>query len=261
MTLFWHALRQQRLALVLWGLVLAAMDMSIAAAAEAVQSPDLGTLIESIPPALRALMGGDLILQRPLDGYINAKILAYLPLMIGIFAAFQAAAMVAREAERRHLDFVLSLPVERSRLLLARLGALLAGIAILWAVAIGVLIGGLAQKGLTGDWTGYLLSACTGFVLNAALGALALWASAGASDYRRALRTGLGITVLGYLVDLGLRIGQVDRVWRMLVLYGFYDPADLMLRHRFPAPEALVLAAVAAAAAALAVRTFGRREV
>lgn len=260
MTLFWHSLRQQRLALILWALVLAALIMSVLSAA-GVLNTDLGAFVAALPQAAQKLMNMELLAKSPIDGYLYSKVFMMWPVIISIYAAFQAAAMVAREVERRQMDFVLSLPVSRAQLLWHRIGALWTGIAVLWAATVAVIVAGLARQGLQGDLTGYLLAAWNGFMLNAALGAIALWASAGASEYRRALRTGLGLPVALYLVDMALQTVNGSLVVRRLLLYGFYDPDGLILTHRFPWMETAVLALATLAAALLAVRTFARREV
>lgn len=262
MTLYWHALRQQVVSLLLWACVLAFMVLSVVSAVGAVgQNEAISALIQQMPQAMRALLGGDLILQRPVDGYMHAKIFEYLPLMVAIFAAFQAAAMIAREAELRRFDFLLGLPVTRQHLLLARFGALLTGEVALWVIPVGVMTVLLKQQGLQGDWTGYWLTAWNGFLVDALFTAVALWVSAGAGEYRKALRTGLIAVTVTYVADLSLRMGQAAPLWRRLLPYGYYEPVDLMLSHGFPWLATLVLGAATAAAVLLALRTFVRREV
>lgn len=261
MTLYWHALRQQVTSLVLWLIGLLFMVQVVVSAASVMNAVSLGEVFDKMPAALRALAGGDLALRRPLDGYLNAKLLWYFPLLFAIFVAFQASAMLAREAEQHRFDFLLGLPVTRSRLLLSRFAAVLTAVALLWALLIGGLLAMLRSRGLPVDATGYWLVAWAGFLVDACFAAVSLWISAGAGEYRRALQGGLVAALVPYVVDLTLQMSQAPRGWRWLQPYGYYDPPQLLLQHAFPWLSTLVLGAAAAAAVFLARRTFQRREV
>lgn len=262
MTLFRHALRRQALSLLLWFLAFAVMAGSVVSVAGTLRHTDLVlAMLNQMPAAMRALLGGDLLLTRPIDGYLHVKIFQYLPLMVGIFAAFQAAAMVARDVEQHRFDFLLGLPVSRPQLLLARFGALLTSVAALWALTIVAIAALLRQQGLSGDLTGYWLTAYNGFLVDLLLAAIALWVSAGASEYRKALRTALVIVAVPFVIDLSLRMAQAAKGWLYLQPYGYYDPPHLMLTHAFPWVPTLALGGAAALVTTLALRTFRQREV
>jgi len=262
MTLYRQALRQQVLSLLLWFLAFAAMAGTVASVAGAMQHTDVvQAMLNQMPAAMRALIGGDLMLTRPIDAYLNGKIFQYLPVMVGIFAAFQAAGLFAREAEQHRFDFLLGLPISRRQLLLARFGALLTTVAALWALTILALTALLRQQGISGDPAGYWLTAYNGFLVDLLLAAVALWVSAGASEYRRALRTALVIVAVPFVIDLSLRLAQAAKGWLYLQPYGYYDPPQMMLTHAFPWVTTLVLGGAAALVTALALRTFLRREV
>ena len=262
MTLYRVALRQQFLSWLVWSIVTTLGVGAVASAAPAVaNSHAVSALISSLPASLRALMGGPLMLKRPLDGYLYIKIVMYLPLLIGLFSGFQASSLFAREMEHRRFDFLLGLPLTRRRLMLSRFLALATAQAAMWVVAIGALMLFLAQEGYRADTAGYVLVGYSGFLVTLVTAAGGLWASAGVRDYATAARWGLGIAAVPFVYDLAVRVATVAPGWRYVLPYGYYDPPHLLLTHAFPWVETLVLAAAAALLTALAIRTFERREV
>ncbi len=262
MTLYRMALRQQFVSWIVWAIVIALGVGTVASAAPAVaNSRALVALMGSLPASWRGVMGGALMTQRPLDGYLYVKLVMYLPLLVGIFSGFQASSLLAREMEHRRFDFLLGMPLTRERLLISRFLALATAQAALWAVTIGALLAFLAQQGLHGDVVGYLLVGYSGFLVTLVTSAGALWASALARDYPTAARWGLGIAAVPFVYDLTVRIATVAQGWRYILPYGYYDPPHLLLSHAFPWLETAVLVAVSVVLTCGALRSFARREV
>jgi ABC-2 type transport system permease protein len=262
MTLYRMALRQQLVSWLIWVLVIVLGVATVVSAAPAVaDSRALVTLLGGLPASMRALMGGPLMVERPVDGYLYVKLVMYLPLLVGIFAGFQASSLLAREMDHRRFDFLLGLPLTRRQLLLARLGALITSQAAMWLVTVLALILFMRQQGLHPDVAGYLLVAYSGFLVTLVTSTGAVWASAGARDYGVAARWGLGIAAVPFVYDLAVRIATASKAWRYILPYGYYDPPHLLLTHEFPWASTLVLVAAAAVLTYGAVHAFERREV
>jgi len=262
MTLYRMALRQQFVSWLVWAIVIALGVGTVASAAPAVaDSQALVALIRGLPPSFRGLMGGALMVQRPLDGYLYIKLVMYLPLLVGIFTGFQASSLLARELEHRRMDFLLGLPVSRRRLVLERFAALVTAQVAMWVVTIGSLVLLLHGERYPVDVTGYALTGLSGLFVTLVTAAGALWASAGTRDYRTSVRWGLGIAAVPFAYDLAVRIATPGAGWRYILPYGYYDPPHLLLTHAFPWLAVLVLGAATVLLTIGAVRTFERREV
>ncbi len=262
MTLYRMALRQQLVSWLVWTIIVVLGIGTVASAAPAVASSKaLVALMGSLPPSFRSVMGGALMVRRPLDGYLYIKLVMYLPLLIGIFTGFQASSLLAREMEHRRFDFLLGLPISRRRLLVTRFAGLVTAQAAMWLVTVGALLAFLAQEGLHPDVAGYTLVGYSGFLATLATGAAALWASAAARDYRSAMRWGLGIATVPFAYDFAVRIATPGQGWLYVVPYGYYDPPHLLLTHAFPWLATLVLGAASVLLTLGAVRSFERREV
>lgn len=262
MTLYRVALRQQFASWLVWSIVITLAVGAVSSAAPAVaNSQAVVQLISSLPASLRGVMGGALMIKRPLDGYLYIKLVMYLPLLVGIFTGFQASSLFAREMEHRRFDFLLGLPLTRRRLLLTRFLALVTAQAAMWVVAIGALMLFVRQQGFPVDVAGYVLVGFSGFLVTLVTTSAGLWASTAARDYAAAARWGLGIATVPFAYDLAVRVATVAPGWRYILPYGYYNPPHLLLTHAFPWLETVVLMAATVVLTLLAIRTFERREV
>lgn len=111
------------------------------------------------------------------------------------------------------------------------------------------------------DTWGYILVGYSGFLVTLTTAAAALWTSAGARDYRTAVRWGLLVAVVPFVYDLAVRIATPAPGWRYILPYGYFNPPTLLLTHGFPWIATFVLLAASLLLTCGAIRSFERREV
>jgi beta-exotoxin I transport system permease protein len=211
-----------------------------------------------LPKGVSQLLGG--ADYATVAGWFRSEIGAvYGPLVIGAVAISSAAAITAGEEEDHILGLVLSHPIARERLVVAKAAAVavLVGI-IAVAAGIGLLVGvALAGGGVTtGNLAAYAVQ--LGF-FGLALGSLAL--AAGAGTGRRGVATGAaaGVGILGWLINgFAPLVGGLDWL-RYLSLFYYYEGHDPLTRG-IDVAGLVVLGAVAAVLSALAVAGFERRD-
>jgi ABC-2 type transport system permease protein len=90
----------------------------------------LEELIEQYPEDLLALFGGsDLTNYATPAGYLNAEVFGIImPILFIVFAIGQGSGAIAGEERARTMDMLLSLPVTRGRLVLEKLGSMVASV-------------------------------------------------------------------------------------------------------------------------------------
>lgn len=252
-------LREQRRALVLWTLSLAGVGaLYVAFWPSMGDSPEMTSLIDGLPEALRVGMGWDRIGSAA--GYLESTVYGLLgPILLLVFAVATGARLLAGEEEAGTLELESAAPASRRSVLLQR-GAVL-------AVGLGV-----ASLGLGATTVAMVLAldmdVAIGNVLAATLGlwlfVLAMGAvsfAAGAVTGRRgiALGTGAGVTVAAYLAHtLAPMIDGAD--WLHTVSpYSWYLHGDpLTTGVDLAGFSALVVLIVGAVAVGLA--RFSRRD-
>jgi ABC-2 type transport system permease protein len=187
------------------------------------------------------------------SGYLGFAFIFFV-LAVSLFACMQIAAARREEAEGR-LETLLSLPLARSKWLAGRLV-----LAAVGAAALSLLAGVLAWAGAATQDAGVSLWDMLGAGANclpAALLFLALGALAIAVAPRAGAGVAYGLVGVAFMWELfGALLGVPE--W-MLALSPFHD-VGLVPGEPFDATGAIVMLALAAVAAALAIRIFDRRD-
>lgn len=213
LSVFTQALRRRRVSLMWWVLGVAAMAALLAVAYPTVRdNNELDRTFANLPPGVEALLGlsGGNLLSSP-AGYLNSQFFAnILPVMMLVFGVGAAAQTIAGDEGAGSLELLLANPISRTRVALARLGALVVMLAVLAAVCALVLIVLAAPSGLDrGLSAGALAAASVAAALMALAFAAVAFAVGAATGHRgAALASAAGLATAGYVVE-GLA-GQVE---------------------------------------------------
>lgn len=257
-----HALHARRHGLIGWGLGVAATTVITAAFYPFVaQEPAIRQLMETLPEALLAAMGAvgaDLFSPA---GYLDARLFGLIaPLLFLIFAIGWATRTTAGEEEDGRLELLLANPVARSRVLLEKAVALVAGIVLLATVSFVVLLILRPVSELTVP-VGRLVAMHVSLVLLSAMfGALALALAAGTG--RRGLSTGVSaaVAILAYLIDsFAPLVEGLERV-RTVSPFHLYR-GNRPLRAGLDPWHVVALVVVTGLLLAVAVLAFRRRDI
>jgi ABC-2 type transport system permease protein len=221
----------------------------------------LNKLVDDYPKALKAFITfGGAIDYTSAPGYLGSELFSFMvPLLLLVAAIGAGARAIAGEEEHGTLDLLLANPIPRSRLVIEKLAALAAELAVLalvlWsALAVGTRLAGM-DVGLGNLGAASFDAALLAFVY----GALAMLV--GAATGRRGLAIALpsAAAVAAYLVNaLAVLVAGLDPVRKASPFYHYAagDP----LRHGLSLGHTAVLVLVALALASLAPPALARRD-
>jgi ABC-2 type transport system permease protein len=258
-TVFGKALRDQRWALLGWGIgVVLLVLMESAVWPTFSDMPGMQDFLKNYPEAMRKLF--DIESMTTGTGFMNAELFTLLlPMLFIIFAVGRGARMIAGEEESGVLEAVLATPVSTRAVLLQKAAALVAGVTLLGAVLAVTLLTCSAAFGLgIGVWSA--LDGCLAMVLmGVEYGALSL--AVGAATGRRAVAMGVAgaAAVAAYVVyALALLVDSWER-WQP------FSPFHQALQGGplgpgAPPVSSLLLLAGAVVVVAVAVPVFDRRD-
>lgn len=255
MTLFRQFFAAHLKGLLIWlavGLALAlAMTRS---AAPFIDNNSLGAL----PPALLAVFG-DMVGMNPVDQYLVVALGKGTMLVPVLYGTLLALSVVTREVDRRTVDFLLALPVQRPQLLGARVAVMLANLTLVVTAIWAALRFDLAAQGYQGNW-GHLGAVMVNlWLLAVAFSCVVLAASMWVDDYAVGVKLFLGAVTLAYLLEFVLKGATVSRAGRVLSPFSYVDLAGVMRTGAFAA-DALVLALAASAGLAVSFWAFNRKQ-
>ena len=225
----------------------------------------LASLLESLPPALRALTRArpEFIAISGLAGYLSLSFThpLYLVLTIATVVGF-ACRSLAGEMERGTMQLALSRPISRPRVYAARVvGLLVIAVALSVAGPLG-LIAGLAYVQPEGDFAyrHLLPTAAATALLFWAIGGLTLLASAAASTAGRAVAWAIAVLVVSYFVDYFAGLWAFLQPLEFLSVFDYYDPSQALVNGALPWASVATLGAVGLAGVVAGLAVFVRRD-
>ncbi len=262
-SVYGHSLRELRRPVLWWSIGLIGLVAMMTAVYPSVRdNPALNNLIQDYPEALKAFIAfGGTVDYVSGAGYLGSELFSLMvPLLFVIAAVSSGAGAIAGEEERGTLELLLSQPVTRKRVALAKLlstttEVTLLALVLALALAIGVKIFGLDVS----TWN-LLAASMTAGALALTFGAIAFLI--GAATGRKAAAIGLtaAAAVAAYLVNaLASLVSALEPLQKISPFY-HYAASD-PLRHGLDASRLLFLLSVAVIAAAVGVVAFERRDI
>jgi ABC-2 type transport system permease protein len=257
---FLKTLRDQRRALLWWGVGLSALALYIILFYPSIgMSPEINRLLEEMPEALtKTIMGEFLDLTSP-EGYLNSQLFFMLPLLFLIFTIGFASNAIAGEEERGTMDLLLSNPLPRWRVVAEKFAAMaVATLVLAFAFWLGLAIGAIAAR-VEISFGRMAEAMLSGALLGLAFGALAL--ALGCTSGNRGLSMGVasGVAVATYFLNSLAPVVEVLEPYRRLSPFYYFIGAD-PLKNGLNPGHAAVLIGLTAVLLVVALFAFERRD-
>jgi ABC-2 type transport system permease protein len=260
---FLKTLRDRRRSLIGWALGLLGFVAFVLAFYPTIRdsADQFSRLLESIPPALRAISGRDITDIGTPEGYLSGQVFNLTaPLLLLIFAISFAGRTLAGEEQERTLELVLSTPIPRWRLVAEKHAAMATATALLGLVLWAGLAVGTRLVAMDVDpWRiGQVVLAAV--LLAVLFGSVAL--AIGALTGRRSLAGGVAgaLAFAAYLIDAFAPLTEtIDAVKGASPFY-YYGAGD-PLRSGVDPLHLAFLAFVSFVGFAVALISFDRRDV
>ncbi len=221
---------------------------------------DLEELISKIPPAMKALIGGQLIDVSSATGFLNVELFPLiLPAVLAGYAIAQGSGLTAAEESRGTIDVLLSYPVPRWRVVVDKSAAIIISIAL---IAFGLWLGAVA--GAAGSNSALDASKVAAGLVMACLlaldfGAIALVVASFTGNRSAAIGISAAVLVVMYFVNaLAPIIEGLDSLKGASLFYWYLESNPI--KNGLALGDAAVLAAVAAVLGLLSLVLFERRD-
>jgi ABC-2 type transport system permease protein len=215
--------------------------------------------LAAMPQSLISIFG-DLGGMSPVDQYLTVAIGKGTILIPVLYAVIVALSIVTREVDRRTVEFLLALPVQRTQVLLARVAVMAVNVTVVIAGIWAVLRFDMPAQGYEGSWAHLDVLFINIWLLAFALGSLTLAASMWVDDYSVGVKLFLGIVVLGYFMEYVLRAATVSRAGRVISPFSYVDISGVMRTGSISAGNAVVLAVAIVAGLAGSFWAFNRKQ-
>ena len=263
MTLLRHQIKSDRSGLISWavltGLTAWFMVYMFDVMVNSGTLKYLTEIVESMPPAWRAVWGGGAGVLS-LSGWAKNFIYGLLgPLVFSIYLGVYVAGLVTREADQHNLEFLLSLPVGRAQVILTKWLGLVTGLASLQAV-LAIAVALTAGRDALASMPGFLWANVNMFLVFATVGSLLLLVSLFIDDYPRGTAVSLGLALAMFFLNFVLRDSPGAAIRRLLPQY-YFDAMEVMSGTAIPWGNLAVLAGASAVFLAGSIYVFSRKQI
>jgi ABC-type transport system involved in multi-copper enzyme maturation permease subunit len=194
------------------------------------------------------------------EGFLSTEYFFLWPFVLTIYALTIGSGLASRELERGTLDVLLSHPIRRYRLLLAKIGAYTAvfiGLAATSFLAILVPVMFIDVDPYVGR---LLVAHGVGALMVLAIFAYATFLSVMYLSSGKALVVAGGVTLLMYIVDIAGGIVDSIEFIRYASLFNYFDAFEILNRGTVDAVGVAVFVAVAAGFGVGSLVMFERRD-
>ncbi|MHB1318975.1 MAG: ABC transporter permease subunit [Anaerolineae bacterium] len=221
--------------------------------------PEFTGILDAVPPAVVAALNMDAFNLTEVTGFFGL-LSGYLVLLVSIAAAMWGADIIAREERDRTVEFALSLPVTRARLVASKAAAALVMCAALLGVTWGTVL--LAAQRYAPDATFYRFVAIV--MLSFAL-LQAVFLSVGIMlgcvlGGRRATSTAVSVLLATYFAGFLMELNDQLALVRYLSPFKFYDSLLMLHESRLETRFVLLALAIAIACVASGYAVYRRRD-
>lgn len=186
---------------------------------------EMGTLVEVFAGEVGSILNPDGTLS--LGKYLALEFFSMWPLLMAVYAIFNAGGIAAREVERGTMDMLLSQPLKRWHLITSKFLVFpLALIVIALTCIIGILLG-MAIIGDFSDFDGICLAFLPAILLVLAVASYTLLFSCILLEPRKVMLAAGSLTGLFYVLQILSRsIGSLGWMGNLSIFY-YYEPAKI----------------------------------
>ncbi|MEE8442484.1 MAG: ABC transporter permease subunit [Dehalococcoidia bacterium] len=224
--------------------------------------------IESLPEGMLNAMGLTEDVRRDmfatgsftLAGFLGTEYLNWWPLIIGIYAFMFGSGIIAREVERGTMEFLLSHPIPRYKVVVSKFVSFLAIVGILVVCSVLGIAAGLPIVGEDLNMARVFVVILQGGLVATAIAAYSLLISCIALDPRKAMAIAGGMTAGLYILNLiGPILGPFEWLQKLSLFY-YFRPFEMLFQGKFVLSSFVVYLGITAACFAGALVVFQRRK-
>ncbi len=261
MNIFLHELRANLKSLIIWSVITVLFSMvGFSKFSAFYNNPELLAILDGMPPALLEALNMNAFDLTTVTGFFGIMIV-YFGLILSIAAAMWGSDIISKEERDRTVEFSLTLPVTRGRLVSGKLAAAAVNCIVLLLVTWGFTLVNAQKYNPEAVFNKYVSVTMLGFfILEMIFLALGIFLGCALKRHKRAGSAAVAIILVTYFVSIITGLNKDLDFLKYTTPFKYFDSASLLHNLRLETPYVLLSVAIIAVLLVGAYLTYSRRD-
>jgi len=260
MNIFFRELKTNLKSLLIWGVIVVLFVMiGVSKFSAYFENPEMLAILDSIPPAMLAAFSFEAFNLTTVTGFFGLMF-TYFALIVSIAAAMWGSDIISKEERDKTVEFSLTLPVTRSRVVTAKALAALVNCIGLLLITWGASLASAQRYKPDGDFYRFLaLLMLALFIMELIFLAIGLFLGCAMKRYKRASGVAVSVLLGTYFLSIISALNRNLDFLKYFSPFKYFD-APMLMRSRFDLTFLGLSAAIIVACMAGAYWTYSRRD-
>jgi len=261
MNIFVRELKANRRSLIIWGvIVILFVWIGVTKFSAYYNNPEMLAVVDAMPPAMLAAFSIEAFNLTTVNGFFGLMF-TYYALILSIAAAMWGSDIISKEERDKTVEFSLTLPVTRSRLVTAKTLAALVNCVVLLLITWGASIASAAQYEPEEGFQSFLaLCMLAIFIMQLVFLSVGILLGCAMKRYKRASAVAVSLLLGTYFLSVITALDKDLDFLKYLSPFRYFDPAALLHQSRFDMLFVGLSLAISLASMVGAYMTYARRD-
>ena len=261
MNIFLRELKANLKSLIIWGvIVILFVVVGVSKFSAYYENPEMLAILDNIPPAMLAAFNMEAFNLTTVTGFFG-MMFNYYALMLSIAAAMWGSDIISKEERDKTVEFSLTLPVTRGRVITAKALAALVNCVGLLFIAWGASLVSTTPYQPDGEFYKFVgLCMVAIFIMQMLFLAIGIFLGCAMKQYRRASSLAVSVLLGTYFLSILPSLNKNLDFVKYFTPFKYFDAVALLRESRFDMTFVVLSLAIIVASMAGAYVTYTRRD-
>lgn len=261
MNIFIRELKANFKSLLIWGgIVVLFTTVGISKFSAYYENPEMLAILNDMPPAMLAALNMNAFNLTTITGFLGVMF-TYFALILSIAAAMWGSDIIAKEERDKTVEFSLTLPVTRERLITAKTAAVVVNCILLLLITWGITLVNTAKYQPDSEFYRFLsLSMLAIFILQLIFLAIGIFLGCAMKQHKRASSAAVSVLLVTYFFSIVSTLSKGLEFLKYFSPFKYFDPAALLRESGFEPVYISLSVAIIVIALAGSYLTYARRD-
>jgi len=261
MNIFWREFKASFKSLIIWSVIVIVFNVvGFSKFTAYYGNPEMLAILDSMPPAVMDALSMRAFNLTTLTGFFGVMFV-YFALMLSIAAAMWGSDAISKEERDKTVEFALTLPVTRGRVVFSKTAAALLDCILLLLVTWGITLVSSSKYAPESGFTSFVsISMLAFFILQLVFLAIGVLLGCTLKQYRRASSIAVAVILVTYFFSVISGLSDKVEFLKYFSPFKYFDPAMLLNESRFDLTFVLLSAGIVVASLVGGYFAYSKRD-